>query len=560
MIARLRLLAFLVLGLGALADDLPLGPSKLGPRQVVVVCNRNEPASLAVAQAYLMARKIDPSQLVTLDCPTVETITRQQFQETVQEPLRRHFSAEGWWKLFRGGGRIEAAECRFRVIVLAYGMPLRISRDAVAAQGKVNEAAINEASVDSELALLGVFDAPIDSGLKNPYFQKKEDFSEFRVESLVIVSRLDGPDAVVAQRLATEAVEVEQAGGPWGRAVIDLAGFHPLGDQWLGNIYARCWKAGIPAQVDRHKWCLPSFYPLSDCALYYGWYDGQRSGFLLDPSFRFRPGAVAVHIHSFSAQSLRSPDQFWSAPLVARGATATVGNVFEPYLQMTHYLDTFNDALLDGYTLGEASLMSLPSLSWMNILVGDPLYRPFAGRQLLTSTRFERDANASYKAIYLALARWGQDPAECIRELRAAGERTKDGTLLEGAGLLGYRERQYDKARRDFAKARSFYPGQPDQIRCGMLAAECLLAARKKPEALESLRELAKDSAAVPQSRAVWEHLRKLDPPPPPPQPPAPPTAAPPTAVPAKAVPAKAVPAKAVPAKKAGANPAKPAR
>ncbi len=85
-----------------------------------------------------------------------------------------------------------------------------------------------------------------------------------------------------------------------------------------------------------------------------------------------------MHIDSFSAQSLRNAKQFWCAPLVARGAAATVGNVYEPYLNATHHLDLLVEALLRGDTLGAAAYYALPSLSWQAILIGDPLYRPFA--------------------------------------------------------------------------------------------------------------------------------------------------------------------------------------
>lgn len=36
------------------------------------------------------------------------------------------------------------------------------------------------------------------------------------------------------------------------------------------------------------------------------------------------------------------------------------------------------DRLLDGYTVAEASWMSMPVLSWQGVVFGDPLYRPYA--------------------------------------------------------------------------------------------------------------------------------------------------------------------------------------
>ena len=47
-------------------------------------------------------------------------------------------------------------------------------------------------------------------------------------------------------------------------------------------------------------------------------------------------------------------------------------------LQMTAHLDIFNDQLLKGFTLAESAYMATRALSWMTVVVGDPLYRPYA--------------------------------------------------------------------------------------------------------------------------------------------------------------------------------------
>jgi len=51
----------------------------------------------------------------------------------------------------------------------------------------------------------------------------------------------------------------------------------------------------------------------------------------------------------------------------------TLGNVYEPYLQMTHHFDIFQTRLLAGHTVVEAAYMALPVLSWQNVVLGDPL-------------------------------------------------------------------------------------------------------------------------------------------------------------------------------------------
>ena len=64
--------------------------------------------------------------------------------------------------------------------------------------------------------------------------------------------------------------------------------------------------------------------------------------------------------------------------MLERGVTATVGNVFEPYLDYLHHPDLLMRALARGDTFGDATYFSQPVLSWQAIAIGDPLYRPFA--------------------------------------------------------------------------------------------------------------------------------------------------------------------------------------
>ena len=89
------------------------------------------------------------------------------------------------------------------------------------------------------------------------------------------------------------------------------------------------------------------------------------------------PGAIAYHLHSFSASTVRSTTQNWVGPLIAHGADATMGNVYEPFLALTPHLDIFTKRMLDGDSFAEAAWASELGVSWMTTMVGDPLYRPF---------------------------------------------------------------------------------------------------------------------------------------------------------------------------------------
>jgi len=76
------------------------------------------------------------------------------------------------------------------------------------------------------------------------------------------------------------------------------------------------------------------------------------------------PGAIAYHIYSFSARSIRTPDT-WVGCLLDRGAAATVGFVNEPYLHATIDVGVWFSRLIEaGATFAEAVYAALPCFSW----------------------------------------------------------------------------------------------------------------------------------------------------------------------------------------------------
>lgn len=103
-------------------------------------------------------------------------------------------------------------------------------------------------------------------------------------------------------------------------------------------------------------------------------------------AFDFVPGAIACHIASFEAASLKSPGETgWCKNLLDDGAAATLGPVAEPYLQAFPLATDFFGLLLTGrFTLVECYAASIPFNSWMLMLLGDPLYQPFAAHPYLT--------------------------------------------------------------------------------------------------------------------------------------------------------------------------------
>jgi tetratricopeptide (TPR) repeat protein len=218
---------------------------------------------------------------------------------------------------------------------------------------------------------------------------------------------------------------------------------------------------------------------MTDAILYFGWYAQHATGVFSDPHFHFRPGAIAVHIHSFSGSTVRQPDKFWVGPLIRHGAAATLGNVYEPFLQLTPTLDLFYDRLVNGLTFGESAYASLRAISWMTTIVGDPLYRPFSPDQT--------SGNTSWQAILEVFERESTDPPALILELNKLG--AGDPMALEVAGLVEAREGDNDAALETFDRAARAYKSRPEKFRCALHQADLLRSLGRGGELAELIKK-----------------------------------------------------------------------
>ncbi len=500
-------------------------PAPPDPAAVAVLYNSSSADSKALAEFYAEARKIPADQLIGLELPESEEITRKTFNELLRDRLVREYDRRQWWERGRDPkGNLLPKHLKIHVLVCIRGVPSRIAREPGGPALKPGEQPFlhsDEAAVDSELALLGIEGLPLAGPLNNPYFKSEKTRAESNLP-MTLVGRIDAPTREICERMIRDAIETEKT-GLWGMSVIDVAqkfSTMPEGDPALENIAKAHRELGIPVLADRFPDTLPTNYPLRDTAIYFGWYDFHVNGPFLNSTFRFKRGAVAVHLHSMSAAQLRDPAKNWSAPLLARGAAATLGNVYEPYLQMTHHFDIFQARLLAGHSLVEAAYMALPVLSWQNLVLGDPLYRPFLH---LDGSGEESGADRDYRALRLGHLRWKDDPQQLDSQLREAADRLKSGTLVEALGLMRREAGDHAGAAGDFRKAKLYYEDKPDRLRMDLHVAAIERAANHKNEAMRILRGARTLYGSLPEAAAAVAWLNILDPPPPPPAAPAPP-------------------------------------
>lgn len=410
--------------------------------RTVIVANSRQPESLELARFYASARDVPPANIVALPLPVEETIPWRQFVDEVWQPLQDELYRRGWIEGTTSNLRDRLGRRRhaptghgIAYLVLCRGVPLRIQNDPALLSGRAAHDRFNrnDAAVDSELSLLAFANHETTALLGNPLFGQDGPLAP-DAAMVIKVARLDGPAWADARRLVTAALAAEQSGLA-GRYYLDLRGPHREGDEWLRAVRGQLDDLGYSGDVEDTPSGFAAGARFDHAVFYFGWYSDSISGPLARPGFAFVPGAVALHIHSYSAQTLHSPTVGWTGPLVARGAAATVGNVFEPYLQLTHRPNMLLRALSEGRTFGEAAYYALPALSWQAVAVGDPLYRPFGVTPAEQRLRAKPPVEAALVRLREAnqLARRGQLEAAHARLGEAAhlARQADDAALVE---------------------------------------------------------------------------------------------------------------------------------
>ena len=356
-------------------------------QRVVLLANSRQPESVALARFYAEQRGVPPANIVALPLPEEESITWRQFIDQVWQPLQDELYRRGWIEGtaseltdLLGRRRYALTGHRISYLIACRGVPLRIYHDPTLPPPRNGRKILeqfnkNEGAVDAELSLIALGNHEITGLVGNPLFAQQGALT-LDAAQVVKVTRLDGPTWESARGLVTSALEAERT-GLIGRYYVDLRGPHAEGDKWLTAVREQLDELGFPGDVEETAGTFPGEARFEAPVFYFGWYADHLNGAPAREGFVFPAGAVALHIHSYSAQTLRDAGAGWCGPLVARGVTATVGNVLDPFLEFTHRPTLLLRALGAGRNFGDAAYYALPALSWQAVAIGDPLYRPF---------------------------------------------------------------------------------------------------------------------------------------------------------------------------------------
>jgi uncharacterized protein (TIGR03790 family) len=126
--------------LAAFVNSISPALAELAADQIMIVANSNSSESLMVAEHYASLRGVPLRQIVKLDLPSEETISRNDYIERLVLPLRQTLEAQGLHRTIR-------------VLVTVYGVPLRVGSPTftVEEQGLLRDASARLDSARSHL-------------------------------------------------------------------------------------------------------------------------------------------------------------------------------------------------------------------------------------------------------------------------------------------------------------------------------------------------------------------------------------------------------------------------
>jgi uncharacterized protein (TIGR03790 family) len=498
---------------------LPAASTEENAASTIVIYNQNDPESKDLADFYCAARAINPSQEIGLLTPATEEISRSDYDKTIAAPIREVLTQRNAWMVSQDAEnhpRVMASSIRYAALIR--GVPLKIKQETNNYAGdnaKLQQepfGSCNAASVDSELSLLGLYNTQISGVLNNPCFMGNDhpESNSPIPPAFLFVSRLDAPSVEDVKAMILSGLRVEKE-GLWGWGYIDLRSLtnsdYLPGDQWIQAAGEAMRKSGIPVITDDLPETFQSGFPITDAAAYFGWYIAQINGPFNDLSFHFLPGAIAAHLHSFSAGTLHNPLKGWTGPLIHHGASASFGNVYEPYLPFTTNFGIMENQLLLGHNLAESYYAAQPVLSWMSILVGDPLYRPYA----VLNNRDNKISNIWTDYRRIILLHHG-NVLKAAMDLGARAHETHESLYLEALGAAQVDAGFFAAAGASFRDASALAKDPNIQFRLLLEQARVLEKRGKNEKGVTLLRQALLHFTTPPERDLLLLWIQRLDP------------------------------------------------
>jgi uncharacterized protein (TIGR03790 family) len=364
-LSAVALAAFWITVIGACVPSLEAQSAA----NVLLVVNRGDAVSQAVADYYAKRRAVPVRHVCLLETTSQETIDWQTYVKQIETPVGDCLKREH-------------LEETVLYIVTTMGVPLRI--DGMGGSIEKSE----QSSVDSELTLLYAklhgshFERA--GAVPSPFFGKRDSPFEHPRFPIYLVTRL------AANNLADVKAMIDRSLSARNRGMFVIDTSSPANGD--GNNWLRAAALLLPAARVVLDDTPNVLYRQRNVIGYASWgsNDGGRKQRWL--GFEWLPGAIVTEFVSTNARTLKPPPPDWnittytdrehwyagspqslSADYIHEGATGVSGNVYEPYLSGCARPEYVLPAYAHGRNLAESFYLGMPFLSWQGVVLGDPL-------------------------------------------------------------------------------------------------------------------------------------------------------------------------------------------
>ncbi len=334
-----------------------------GERVLLVINGWSKPG-MEIGKYYAAKRALPRSNVIHVETPPEEEVGFERYKKDIEEPVRK--------ALARLKGKVD-------FIVFTKDVPMRFS-DKGFHGGYSLDAYL--AMHEKPLPFLENFDEASLGKAKNPYFGKREAFNHSKY-GFYLVTRLDGYSTSDVKLMIDHSV---RAVGTKGLFLLDEADNRKAGDYLAtqkGLSAAATLLKGRGFQVSLDS--TASFLAPAEPLMGYASWGSNDSAFSLDAyrRLRFQPGSIAETFVSTSGRTFRrtSGGQSLIADLIEQGLTGAKGYVSEPFTVALARPEILFERYTSGFNLAESFYMASPMAMWKDIVVGDPLCRPYARKQ-----------------------------------------------------------------------------------------------------------------------------------------------------------------------------------
>ncbi|MEI8280843.1 MAG: TIGR03790 family protein [Armatimonadota bacterium] len=336
-------------------------------KRVLVVMNETDLNSVKIAGYYMQKRKIARDQLVSLKTGTGDDISPEKYKAEIEAPIKAAL----------------AKNKNIDFIVLTKGVPIRlIDQGGYSVDATLASMELNFAPIGQTPGKFGITEGDAEGAIRrcrNPYFGSTEPFSHTKT-GMYLVTRLTGYSVADCLALIDNSMNAKPSKSP---ILLDSQPrFQPGSAYWdmeltLNEANERLSAKGLNVYYEKTEEFSNGREILAG---YCSW--GSN-----DPKFdakayhelKFVPGALAETFVSTSGRTFEptTGGQSLIADLIHQGVTGVKGYVSEPFTVALCRSEILFGRFYGGFNLAESFYAASPLVKWKDIVVGDPLCRPY---------------------------------------------------------------------------------------------------------------------------------------------------------------------------------------